>query len=237
MENTINTIVEKSKEAINKEDGDYYNEKGILICGKCNTPKQFEFELFGKKFKPNCLCKCATEKRDLLERQEKQAEKRDKIMNMRNVGFADKEMMNYTFDNDDAANKISTIAHNYVDHFTPTTKGLLLYGDVGTGKTFSACCIANALIEKGYPCMATNFSRLINTLSSKKDKQEYIDSLNDYTLLVIDDFAAERDTEYMNEMVMNIIDARYRSKKPVIITTNLTDTDFKSPDDISKRRI
>ena len=46
-----------------------------------------------------------------------------------------------------------------------TASGLLIWGDVGTGKSFFAGCIANALLEKGVPVLMTNFSRILNTLT------------------------------------------------------------------------
>ena len=68
-------------------------------------------------------------------------------------------------------------------------------------------------------------------------KQEFIDSLNKYTLLIIDDLGAERKTEYMVEHVFNIIDSRYRSGLPMIITTNLTADELKKPQAIEYSRI
>ena len=58
--------------------------------------------------------------------------------------------------------------------------GLLLMGPVGTGKSFFAGCIANALLEKGVPVLMTNFSRILNTLSGMhfEDRNQFIDSLN-----------------------------------------------------------
>ena len=68
-------------------------------------------------------------------------------------------------------------------------------------------------------------------------KQNYLDSLNEFDLLVIDDLGIERNTEYVNELVYNIIDARYRSGKPMIITTNLKYSDLHNAEDTSKARI
>ena len=86
--------------------------------------------------------------------------------------------------------------------------------------------------------MVTNFARLVNTISGMYGgKQEYIDGLNQFDLLVIDDLASERDTEYMGEIVQNIIDARYRSGLPLIVTTNLTSEELKFPAEIRKQRI
>ena len=84
----------------------------------------------------------------------------------------------------------------------------------------------------------TNFARLTNVISGMYEgKQEYLDRLNEYDLMVIDDLASERNTEYMGEIVQNIIDSRYRSGLPLIITTNLTADELKHPADIRKERV
>jgi DNA replication protein DnaC len=115
---------------------------------------------------------------------------------------------------------------------------LLLYGDVGTGKTFYAACIVNALIDNGYPCLMTNFSRLTNTIAGMWDgKQEYIDSLRMFSLVAIDDLGVERDTEYMNENVTTIIDSLYRAKVPMIITSNYTPKQLTESVEIRKKRV
>lgn len=77
-------------------------------------------------------------------------------------------------------------------------------------------------------CM-TNFARIMNELNNAfSGRNEVVDRLCGYPLLVIDDFGMERGTEYALEQIYNIIDSRYRSRKPLIVTTNLTLTELKT---------
>ena len=85
----------------------------------------------------------------------------------------------------------------------------------------------------------TNFARILNALNGMyaEDRNRYIDSLNQYSLLIIDDLGAERGTEYALEQVFNIVDARLRSDLPMIVTTNLTLNEMKHPADLAHERI
>lgn len=232
---------QRAAASIKAEQGDFILD-GLLHCGKCKTPKQCRVEIFGEIRTPMCLCKCEVERK---EREEEERQRQDfmrKIKEYRKMGFPESDMEHWTFANDDMTNeKITKAMQNYVDNFgelRKTGKGLLLYGSVGTGKTYAACEVANALIDKGYPVLVTNFARLTNTLQGMfEGKQTYIDSLNRFELLVIDDLGAERKSEYMQEMVYNIIDSRYRAGLPLIITTNLTIEEIKKPNDIGNTRI
>ena len=116
--------------------------------------------------------------------------------------------------------------------------GLLLWGGVGTVKSFLAGCIANALMEQEVPVRMTNFARILNELNgSFSSRNEVIDKLCRYPLLIIDDFGMERGTEYALEQIYNIVDSRYRSRKPLIVTTNLTLDEIRHPQDTAHARI
>ena len=234
-------LEQRAAAAIQAQAGDYIQD-GLLHCGKCKTPKQCRVDFLGTIRTPYCLCQCEVEKREREEAKQRRIEFERYVKDLRRAGFPDDEMQGWTFDKDDGANeRITNAARKYVENFDTMRangKGLLLYGTVGTGKTFTAACIANALIDKGFPCLVTNFARLINTISGMHDgKQEYIDGLNRFTLLVIDDLASEADTEYRNEIIFNVIDSRYRAGLPMIITTNLTAQELKQSADIRKQRI
>lgn len=231
-------------------ENDYIGADGLLVCGSCHTPKQVRVEFLGQEKTPYCLCKCEQEKREAEDRARKQSELKLQININRFHAFPDvnsetspeDDMRNWTFENDDNAKpELTNAAKDYVENFEVFKKqgrGLLLYGTVGTGKSYISGCIANALIDKGYEVLMTSLSRIESTLFGMKgNKQEYIDSLNRYQLLVLDDFGAERGTEYMQEIVYNVINSRLKANLPLIVTSNITASEFKNPQSIGAERI
>ncbi len=222
-------------------ESEYLSEEdGLLHCSKCHKKVQTVVYLpWLKESKTvRCICDCIKAERDAYRERERLYEQ-DQI---RKHCFAETDMKSWSFENDDRKNaKLSDAMMRYAENFQnyrKDGKGLLLFGDIGTGKTYYAACIANRLIDEGFRVKMTNFARLTNQLQGMfEGKQEYIDSLNRYDLLIIDDLGAERKSEFMQEMVFNIIDSRYRAGLPMIITTNLTAEEIKKPQEVSFSRI
>lgn len=242
LEAVIEGVIEQAKQTNNITDGDYLGEDNLYRCGKCHTPKQCQVHILGKDRIVPCLCKCAAEKM----KEEEAAKEREaferKVQRIRAAGFPESDMGSWTFANDDMANpQITQAMKKYVEHFDKYRregKGLLLYGNVGSGKTYAACEVANALIDQGIPCLVTNFARIANTVFGMNEgKQAYYDSFNKFPLLVVDDLAAERKTEYMGEIIYTVIDSRVRANLPIIVTTNLTSEELKNPADMTYKRI
>lgn len=234
-------IMETSfKPVFKPENGDYYGSDGLMYCGKCRERKQQRVEVLGGEYFPRINCRCQDEEMRLedekIEAAKKFAEYADRIKN-RSVlyaNFNDKELRNAKFENDDMKNPyISNIAKNYVNNFEEMKlkgKGLLFFGKPGVGKSYISACIANALVDRGCTVMMTSFLRLINIIGGMfEGKQEFIDEIVRYDLLIIDDLFAERQNEYANEIVQNVIDSRSRTGLPTIFSTNLTSAELKKP--------
>lgn len=242
INNAISGIAARAARQYARQEGDYTGEDGLLYCGKCHTQKQVRQQFLGEMKVLHCACKCSMERSKRAAEEQRKRARMQYLDGMRRAGFPDAEMRKWTFSHDDGGNsKIIEIARKYVDNFSVMRlqgTGLLLYGNVGCGKSFAAACIANALIDRGTPCMMTNFSRIINQLQESFDgRQKYIDNLSRFDLLVIDDMAVERNSEYVWENIMNIVDSRYRSGLPLIVTTNLTIGELADPSDIRRQRV
>ena len=189
------------------------------------------------------MCTCQTADYERQEQERKYREFLDTVEKNRSVGLTDPVLRKHTFENDLGYNPNQMgMAKQYVDNWEKAWKasaGLLLWGNVGSGKSYIAGCIANALLDKGVPVMMTNFARLLNKLTDlhSGDRNAYIDSFNAYQLLIIDDLGVERNSEFAREQVFNIIDSRYRSQLPMIVTTNLSLKKMQNPGDLSRFRI
>lgn len=225
----------------NMQNNKDYIEKGLLHCGKCHTAKQCVVQLFGQNKIVYCLCNCEKEKRDKELAEYLRDEELRHIEQLKISGIQDRNIYNFTFENAEENSYINK-AKKYCENWEEIYKnnnGLLLWGDVGTGKTFMAGCIANELIKNKVPVMMTSLVKIINNLQGFviADKNEYLNSLNRFNLLILDDLGAERQSDFALEQVFNVIDSRYKSGKPVIITTNLSLQELKNPSDIKYKRI
>ena len=235
----------------NREPDDYVDEDGFLCCGKCHDRKQIDVTLpsalaageGAKTIRVGCMCKCEKERAERKKQEQARRDFESRMDRLRRDGITDPAYLQHTFAQDDQRNpKISDVCRRYVENWAEMKAqniGILFYGDVGTGKSFLACAIANALLERLVSVSVTNFPRILNSLQGAFDdeRQKRIDRLQHYSLLVIDDLGVERDTSYSAEQVYNVIDTRARSGKPVIITTNLSLKDLENPPSLAYKRI
>lgn len=213
-----------------------YMKDGHAYCKTCHERKDGEVKsLMDMKFifKNNCKCD-----RERIEKQ-KQREKEQEIERLKKSCFISMSQWAYTFDNyKGEKDKSYIIAKNYVKEYERMKKeniGLLFCGTVGSGKTYLACCIANALIEEYMiRVKIRNFAQIINDLQKSGfdlDKNEYIEALTNVSVLILDDLGIERDTSYAKEQVYNIVNSRYLKQKPTIFTTNLPYEKIQNSDD------
>ena len=219
----------------------YLGEDGLLYCGKCHTPVQCRITFEGKERIMPCICKCQKEERERQEQRMKEEEQLLYVRRLKAAGIQERHLQDWTFASATDTPSIQ-MAKRYTENWKKVKAenlGLLLWGDVGTGKSFLAACIANALLEKGVPVLMTNFSKILNQMGAmySDERYRYIASFNRFSLLIIDDLGIERNTEYALEQVYAFIDERYKTGLPLIITTNLTISQLRNPEDVAHARI
>lgn len=238
----LDEVSEICKENFTANAGDFEKD-GLLHCGKCNTPKQCRIEINGTIRTEFCMCDCEN-KAYLQERKNLEAmQKRDLIERRRSICFHEHSALydsKFSLDNGEGDRNAFRIFKNYADNFKTAldeNHGLLIYGNVGSGKTFAAACIANQAIDNGFTAYFTNFAEIKNNLWNAKDKQAFVNDVCSYDLLVVDDFGTESDSSYTNEIVTNIFDTRVTKQKPMILTSNLTPEQLKKGGAIEYQRI
>ncbi|HEO5668971.1 TPA: ATP-binding protein [Streptococcus agalactiae] len=220
-----------------------YIKDGHAYCKVCHERKDGDvMEFFGNKMILRVACKCDRE----IEKQKKRREKQMEIERLKRTCFNSMREWSYTFENyQGEENQSLMIAKNFVEDYEEMKKeniGLLFYGSVGSGKTYLACSIANSLIEQyQISVKIRNFAQIINELQKSSfdfDKNAYIESLVNTSVLILDDLGIERDTSYAKEQVYNIVNSRYLKQKPTIFTTNLSyDTIQNCKDSVEYQRI
>lgn len=225
---------------------DYIGSDGILYCGKCNTRKEREIIWFdGKPKKVPVMCKCRAEEERLKKEQMQKEEEmrsiqRAKVSSMMDDTFRTACFANYQIRNGNERHL--KVAKKYCIEFSKMyerNQGLLFWGTVGTGKSYTAACIANYLLEANTSVVMTSFVRILQEMQGfdREREETFTNKLNSVKLLIIDDLGAERSTDYALEKVYGIIDNRYRAKKPLILTTNLTLRQMQEATDIRYARI
>ncbi|MBD5129230.1 MAG: ATP-binding protein [Ruminococcaceae bacterium] len=249
MTKVISNLAAKAAAANPQNEGDYIGDDGLLYCGSCRTPKQMRIKetlaaaIDGGVM--NCLCKCEQEK-DRAEKEQERTAREKLILELtspqrKNECFSDDfyKSMNFGADTGKAPKAIET-AHYYVDNFErlkADNMGLMFLGNVGTGKTFAACCIANALLDKGYRVWVITASDLTRKAGNFNTSEETFFKIRDVDLLIVDDFGAQSNTEHNLSLLFDVVDKRYKAKKPLVITSNLTADELKSPNNTQLKRI
>jgi DNA replication protein DnaC len=111
------------------------------------------------------------------------------------------------------------------------TKGVILSGSHGIGKTHLAAAVVNGYAEKGKKASFANFVHFVKKVqdSFKTGTEPVIRDLIDSELLVIDDLGAEHtkiDSGWIDSILYEILNSAYEADLPVIVTSNLTDYDL-----------
>ena len=110
---------------------------------------------------------------------------------------------------------------------------IYIYGQVGRGKTHTACAIANELLRRGKAVLFRTVSELLldlrDTFSAEGiSEKSVLQPLCEVQFLVLDelgDLARNRDSTasaFSASRILTLLDSRWRTGRPTILTSNLS---------------
>ena len=132
-------------------------------------------------------------------------------------------------ENAEAYAVVKAYSHNLKENLE-SGKGLILRGPAGTGKTSIAVSILKQAMALGKGCLMISMPNLLDTMLtlSKGDNVAYLSyeqKLRNIPLLLLDDFGAEYSkSDWVVSKVESVIIDRYNRMKPIILTTNYSET-------------
>ncbi len=123
------------------------------------------------------------------------------------------------------------VACRFVEELDPRDgTGLLIIGQIGTGKTHLAVGIAKELIlNKGLACLFYDYRELLKEIQNSYNSTVQASELDvlrpvfETEVLVLDELGAVKPTEWVWDTVSLILNTRYNDNRTTIITTNYTD--------------
>ncbi|NME95327.1 ATP-binding protein [Clostridium cochlearium] len=210
------------------------SNQSIQKCKTCGEPIGLEVILLGNKLIVPRMCKCKRIVAKEQERKSQAMEKQIRLQQIFNNSLMTKEFKECSFEKWDHSlgnKKMYELGIKYTEHFKEMNGknlGLLIYGTPGNGKTFLSGCIANALIKEFIPVVCVSAIGILDRIKDSFGKygdegvQSILNCLDNAEVVIIDDLGTENNTSWSRATMYQIIDARYRKRKPLIVTTNLT---------------
>ncbi|NLY09469.1 MAG: ATP-binding protein [Tissierellia bacterium] len=119
-------------------------------------------------------------------------------------------------------------AEEYVLNY-PNVESVLIYGGVGTGKTFLLNSMGKGLLDRGVNVVYYSSYNLMELLEdSYFNKNEVMNSaerranLDLAQVLIIDDLGTEMINSFTQSALFNLINTRIMENRPMLISTNLS---------------
>ncbi len=111
--------------------------------------------------------------------------------------------------------------------------GFYFWGNIGAGKTHTAAAIANELMEKKmvevlFLNMPEAVTRVKKTFDSdlKTEDARLFERMKEVEMLVLDDLGVEKNSDWLTDQIYQVVDHRWKNKKPMIVTTNISIEDL-----------
>jgi len=129
--------------------------------------------------------------------------------------------------------QVCRTAESYAEGFDRSVHdGIMMRGRTGCGKTHLAVAILCEVIRRGHTGRFWNFQELLARLresynnANSETEGEILDSIANADLVVLDDLGSENTTDWVRDRLYLIVNRRYESEKPMVITTNCSESEL-----------
>jgi DNA replication protein DnaC len=206
----------------------------------CKDHGPYRSEVFGqgiamvKESCPKCLAEFQSKKVN-AEAQETERRWRDRVARLTKSSEIPARFRDASLDTYQAKSKAQTralqTARRFAANFAEIAKRgsfLTLVGSLGTGKTFLACAIGNALLAKGYGVLYVTAYKLLREIKRSWARNAEMDEkavMARYTggcdLLILDEIGVQYGTDAERVLLFQVIDDRYSELLPTVLVSNL----------------
>lgn len=218
---------------------DEYIKDNTIYCKKCNTHKSTVVEIFNKKRIVRCICECRKKEMAAEKEREERMAKMIRLESLQTNSLMGEKYKKVRFDDTIITHNDSfKVAYNRCKKYCENSKevilngyGIYIYGNPGCGKTHLTACMANDLLSKYVEVVFTNFFEISKEVRSAFNSNNNLNEkviINKYKnaeILFIDDLGTESLSKndgdnYLQNLMFEIINARYNNNKATIFTSN-----------------
>lgn len=199
-------------------------------CGREITVLSVTLGSQTKRIVPRC--RCQVEKEEQWHKELKERERKRRIESLFPTWALGQRFQECTFESfkpRPGTENALKAAQEFAASFPPADGiGLMFLGTWGNGKSHLAAAIVHAVKAQGHTAVFASVPEVLSRIratyndEARETEAQLMFGLREAKLTVLDDLGAEKKSNWTLEKVYELIDARYRARRPTIVTSNLT---------------
>lgn len=128
---------------------------------------------------------------------------------------------------DVSVHHLGEIGQQYVREYKPDGEGLRFIGRTGRGKTHRMLCTVRGLCERGITARYVSWSLWLDDMRQAMGRDDEMATLKARVerpaVVALDDIGRERDTDWAQSMLDQLLERRTLAGRTVLLASNLTD--------------